>query len=81
MLRAASVIASIGLVMIAISGTIWAQEAPKPDAPPSFVDMLDARRLPRMAGAQEARARQTNFDPEIVEMKDVPRPVRPTLFR
>ena len=80
MLRAASTIASIGLAVIAIGGSMWAHEALKPAAPPSFADMLDASRLPRMAGAQEARARQTNFDPEMVEMKDVPRPVRATPF-
>jgi hypothetical protein len=52
MVRAARVFASICLAAIA-AGTVSAQDAAKPDVPKGFEDMLDASRLPRMAGAQE----------------------------
>jgi len=40
-------------VAIAAGGTMWAQEALKPEAATSFADMPDASRLPRLAGARE----------------------------
>ena len=51
--RAGRVVAFIGVMALAAGGTMWAQEAPKPEAPQSLADMVDASRLPRMAGAQE----------------------------
>jgi hypothetical protein len=51
--RAGRVVAFIGVMALAAGGTMLAQEAPKPEAPQSLADMVDASRLPRMAGAQE----------------------------
>ena len=59
MVRAARVFASMCLAAIAAGGTVSAQDAPKPDAPKGFADMLDASRLPRMAGAQELFANKS----------------------
>ena len=59
MVRAARVFASICLVAIAAGGAVSAQDAAKPDVPKGFEDMLDASRLPRMAGAQELFAHQS----------------------
>jgi hypothetical protein len=51
--RAGRVVAFIGVMALAAGGTMLAQEAPKPEAPQSLADMVDASRLPRMAGSQE----------------------------
>lgn len=53
MSRVARVFALIGLIGIAAGGPASAHEAPQPEAPKGVADMLDASRLPRMAGAQE----------------------------
>jgi hypothetical protein len=46
----------VAAACFALSGPAWAQSAatqPAPDAPQWFAEMLDASKLPRMAGAQE----------------------------
>ena len=53
MLKAARVLALTFLAAIAAGGPLSAREAPRPDAPAGFADVIDASRLPRLAGAQE----------------------------
>ena len=44
----------LAVTCLVLSGTAWAQSAPpSPDVPQWFAEMLDASKLPRMAGAQE----------------------------